>query len=85
MNYFYIILGILVLCQVFCIFMISRNGKVHNERSRVIDAVSRMAQDQIELGEPWDHLYKDIYHKYSYGEMMWKFWIPVKNFYKDIK
>ena len=61
-----------------------RNHEVCKERRRIIDKISYLAKIDIIGRRNWEWRYKE-YNKISYEEMVYKFWIPVKDFYKNHK
>ena len=82
MNY---TLALLVTFLLFNCYLAYRNYKVYEERGRIIDKTYNLNKKDISKRE-YDLLdYRsDILEKYTYSEMLFKFWIPVKDFYKDI-
>ncbi|MES2060227.1 MAG: hypothetical protein V4438_04320 [Patescibacteria group bacterium] len=66
------------------ILMLRRNNLIYEERRRVLDVISKMADESIEKGEEWKVHYK-ILDRYTYNQMMLKFWRPVSWFYQDIQ
>ena len=65
---------ILFICLLlFCVFMLYRNESVYKERMKIINRISMDADWVSKLKE---------FQKISYDQMIYKFWIPVKKFYK---
>lgn len=59
-----------------------RNRKVFLEKTRVLDEVYRLNVIDIECGV--DHQWRrQAFEEITYEQMFWKFWIPVKDFYRD--
>ena len=82
----YIIAGLIsvsVFITGFSILLLFRNQEVYNERTRVVELISKFAKKEVELGHNWIYLYKE-YDLVSYNRMVLLFWIPVKNFYKPM-
>lgn len=65
----------LLIFLVFMIFMILRNNAVYKFRDRVID--------EVYDNENWEEKRKE-YISVSYNEMVFKFWKPLKSFYKTL-
>jgi len=79
-----IVILVLILIVVFSLCMSFRNFRVYEERIRVLNYASKKAKEAIDKGCDWEKEY-EIADRYSYNEMMYKFWKPVKSFYKDIR
>lgn len=62
------------------IYVLIRNNKVYKEMDKIIDI---LYIKPINEDDDYKKI-KDVFNKHSYTEMILKFWIPVKNFYKDI-
>lgn len=81
----FIIMFILLCCIVFCFYMLYRNNLVHVERIKILGKIREMGSIDIN-----NHKYDKLdgrlekYRTISYDEMLYKFWIPIKDFYKDI-
>jgi hypothetical protein len=68
---------------VFAIFMHCRNSAVYRERGRIIDEINRLNGIDIDAGRPYSPTRYRAFNEVSYDEMVWKFWIPVQNFYRN--
>uniref|UniRef100_A0A6M3J341 Uncharacterized protein n=1 Tax=viral metagenome TaxID=1070528 RepID=A0A6M3J341_9ZZZZ len=65
------------------IYILIRNGHVYNERQRILGICSKQAKDCIRNGNHNWRSYYDFFDHHSYNEMVFKFWKPVKSFYKE--
>lgn len=61
----------------FGIYLTFRNKAVYKERMRMLNRCEPGSDDFWKRHEE--------YEKYTYDGMLWRFWIPVKEFYKDYK
>jgi len=75
---------IIILLIILSIGLVIRSEKVHKERFRVINFIGDYNIKMIEEYSP-NRLSWSIIDRHSYDEMVFKFWIPVKSFYADIK
>jgi len=57
----------------FIVYGLLRNQAVYNERLRIINLMFDNRYNYNEV--------KIEYYRFTYDEMFWKFWIPVKKFY----
>ena len=79
-----ILIGVLVILVISLFYLLYRNDEVYKERQHISNKVSDLAKIDIIGSRNWEWRYKE-YNKISYEEMLYKFWIPVKDFYKDNK
>lgn len=72
-----ILLLIAFISVVIILYGTVRNEQVYRERMRMNSYCYRKAvDDKLSIEVAWA-----AYEKYSYNEMMFKFWVPVENFY----
>ena len=75
------LLSFLCLLLLFSVMAIFRNQRVFKEKMRVNKACyERAKKEELTVGE-WEK----IIDRYTYNEMMIRFWKPIKSFYQDIK
>jgi len=78
-----IVIGLCVWVILFSFFMVFRNQKVFKERMRILDTISQYAHKDIENHKDYDWRYKE-FETISYNRMFYRFWIPVKDFFKEM-
>lgn len=79
-----VFIGILVIGLFFSFYLLYRNHEVYKERQHILNKIKNFSKIDILESRNWEWRYKE-YEKISYEEMLYKFWIPVKDFYKDNK
>lgn len=86
----------ILLMGIACVFVQIRNHAVYKRRNKIIDAIYREQADFInkayDSGLPYEDIRKSIeqnrekcdrfYNRWTYSQMLWMFWIPVKEFYE---
>ena len=77
---FFIVVSFFVLALAIFLFAWNRNDAVHRERLKVIDDISKLADEDIRRDLPWEWRY-EAYEKISYNKMFFTFWRPVSSFY----
>lgn len=80
-----ILTGFLVWYLIFAIFMFFRINRVHKERMRIIDLIGKKAKQDIAEGRDFNQRWRGFENGVSHCTMIYKFWIPVKSFFKDAK
>ena len=79
------LIGFLVCYLIFAVFMFFRIDKVHKERMRIIDLISKKGMQDIAERKDYNRRWEDFHSGPSNFTMVLKFWIPVKSFFKDAK
>jgi hypothetical protein len=74
-----IVLTFLVL---FSLFLLFRNGQVYKERTKILEIIHDLSNDNIKQGKGWRWRYK-LYESVLYEEMLFKFWKPINSFFPD--
>lgn len=74
--------AIIVFTFLFWLMLYSRNDAVFMERDRVIEIVDKLAHKDMAGHKDYTWRY-DEFRKITYEEMFYKFWKPVKSFYKN--
>ena len=77
-----VFLNVLMILLVCSLIILARNERVSQYRARLLSQVSRAAKDDIKKDMPWKWRY-DVFDSVSYEQMLFKFWKPLKSFYKD--
>jgi hypothetical protein len=78
----FVVLVICIAGMVINLLFLIRNGLVYKESIRVLDMITKLCKQDINNGK--DFLWRyDEYDKIRYDEMLYKFWRPIKSFYKD--
>ncbi len=80
-----IIIAIVITFAIFWLYMVLRNNAVYKERMRVLEIAHKKAEIAIRNNKDDYMSHYEITNRYSYNEMFYKFWIPVKDFYRDIQ
>jgi len=81
-----LIVGILLAVWVIIILFMYRNQQVFKERNRVRRLIFAQDEDGNYIRSTAEVLrLMQLYDAVSYDEMYKKFWIPVEDFYKDLK
>lgn len=75
-------LGILVFLMILNIYLMRRNKQVLDLQLEYINKVSAAAKEDLRLGRPWEWRYEAL-ESVSQLEMLLKFCVPLKKFYKD--
>lgn len=77
-----------IICIVVLFYISPRNKKVYSERMRVLNLIFDNYYKLLKSGKNVETTYYEDklkeFDKISYNEMLYKFWKPVKSFYKDI-
>ena len=73
-----IVILICFIVMLFCIYMLTRNNKVFKARTNLLD----MARNEIKQHNGKYEILMKEHSKFTYNEMLYKFWKPVKSFYK---
>lgn len=71
------------LLLLYSIYILIRNHFVYKERMRILKLVSALGHDDIYTHHSDPSWRCKSLDKVSYDEMSYKFWKPVKTFYKD--
>jgi hypothetical protein len=71
------LISFLLVFLIFSIYLFIRNCRVYKERMRMLDRCDPRSADYQKRHKEFD--------QFTYGEIFWKIWKPVKSFYKEYK
>lgn len=75
-------LSFYLLFIVFFRIFIIRNNEVYEESMRILNIINGLSQRDIRNDKEWKWRYEE-FEKISQSKMIFKFWIPVKDFFKN--
>lgn len=78
-----ILTGLLITCQIFVIITFFRIYMIKNEKLKILDIIKKQSIRDVLHGKHYIWRYND-YDTIKLSTMIFLFWIPVKNFYKDM-
>ncbi len=75
-----VILGVCAILGIFAVVLWRRNDSVYDFRMALIDEIHHFNQADINASWKWRYTELD---SVSRDEMVWKFWRPLKSFYRE--